>query len=922
MSSKKLFFISVHLLLTIAFLSGAVGQNSLDNPVIFKTGNGSSGNAAPYLYIKNTSQFTYLVSANGTESDKTYSFEDADDYDFNDIVVRTFIENNNTDTPSIFVTHLQKDADYDHEIWLAVKIPSGYRALFEGAYYNSGLQNLKIFGSTTTSLGLTAEVKIVPIEKFFLSLSPLSIEVQRNDTGIYNVALEFKDSFSGSITLTAKGLSADTSAVFDPNPVTGNAGETKNSVLKLTVGKSAPLGNHNFTVHAETTDFFREVNAELNIVEASDFSINVDPASSRVEPGTLASFAISVKPIGGFDGRVTLSTEGLPAGFIATIEPGSIIREGKAFLTFSIPSDANTGTYYFSIKASSGKTIHNCVVSLEVFTYTADMTITKNSNKTTATSGEEVTFLIKCQNTGDVTLKNLSISDSLEAAFEFLSASPEPGINGSEIAFALGDIIPGETKTVSIKVKMTDAAELIGNASNYAIASSDRIQFKRSNTVSIQVGKPSLTLVKKIRNANPSFRPGGIVIYELVIKNRGSAPVYDLNIKDQLPDSFFYITGRTLVNGVVAEDPIVNSTELLWKIEKLDSGKELNVIYQVSISSAVKNGRHLNSAEVTAKDGAGRTIQAGPAQVLATVSRGNILLYSSIEGTVFEDTDDDGFFGKSDKPVRDVWVFLEMGVKAKTGTNGEYIFDSVLPGEHLLTIDTRSLPSDLEPDKKFYIANPLEGGREYLDIPLKIKDQGSIEGKLAWSEDVDPNISAFSLGGLKILLDSKYHILSGKDGRFLFEGIPSGNHRISIPKEFLPQGVAVATSDSLSVDVQRRISSSVEFILNGNPYGSLEGRVVVVGKNFTGSPVSTPVEGIALNLNENARILSDKAGNFKFDKLLPGKYQIKIDITTLEKMHYRLKSPQSVDIEIAAGKIQTTEIQLETLAFLEIKINQ
>jgi hypothetical protein len=408
----------------------------------------------------------------------------------------------------------------------------------------------------------------------------------------------------------------------------------------------------------------------------------------------------------------------------------------------------------------------------------------------------------------------------------------------------------------------------------------------------------------------------------LSIKNHGSAPVYDLDIIDQLPDGFFYISGRTLVNGAVALDPNVNGTELLWKIEKLDSTRELNIIYQASISADAKNGRHINSAEVTARDGAGKLVHAGPAQVLVMVSRGVILLYSSIEGTVFEDADDDGFFGAGDKPVRDVWLFLEMGVKTKTGANGDFIFDSVLPGEHLLTIDTRSLPSDLEPGKKFYIANPLEGGREYLDIPLKIKDEGSIEGKLAWSTDVNPDISAFSLGSLKVLLDSKYYVLSGEDGRFLFDGIPVGSHTISIPKESLPKGVTVATSDSLSVDVQRRASSSVEFILNGNPYGSLEGRVVAVGKNFNGSLVSTPVEGISLTLNESARILSDKMGNFKFDKLLPGKYQIKIDITTLEKMHYRLKSPQSVDSEIAAGKIQTIEIQLETLAFLEIKINQ
>jgi uncharacterized repeat protein (TIGR01451 family) len=919
MSFKKLFFISFHLLLTVALLSGAVGQNSLDNPVIFKTGNGSSGNAAPYLYIKNTTQFTYLVLVNGTETDKTYSFEDADDYDFNDIVVRTFIENDGTDTPSIFLTHLQKDASYDHEIWLSVNIPSGYKALFEGVYYNSGLQNIRIFNSTMTSLGLTAEVKIIPDEKFSISISPLTIEIPRNGSGIYNIAVEFKNSFSGSVSLTAKNLPADTSAVFTPNPVNGDAGETKNSELKLDVGGSAPLGNYLFSVRGETADFGREVNAELRIVEAQDFKISVDPSSSRVEPGNLASFTVTVKPVGGFDARVTLSAEGLPAGFSASIEPVSIIREGKAVLTVSIPSDAKTGTYSFDVKAVSGRIIHHSRILLEVFKYIAEMTLIKNSDKTTATPGEEVTFSIKCQNTGDVTLKNLIISDLLEPAFQFLSASPDAVINGSELTFRLGDIVPGDIKTVSIRVKLNDVEELSGNASNYATASCDMIQSKRSNTVNIQIGKPSLSLVKRIRNSNPSFRPGGIVIYELSIKNHGSAPVYGLDIKDQLPDSFFYISGRTLVNGAIASDPIVNGTELSWKIEKLDSAREINIIYQVSISADAKNGRHVNSAEVTARDGAGKQIHAGPAQILVMVSRGVILLYSSIEGTVFEDADDDGFFGAGDKPVRDVWLFLEMGVKTKTGTNGDFIFDSVLPGEHLLTIDTRSLPSDLEPGKKFYIANPLEGGTEYLDIPLKIKDEGSIEGKLVWSTDVNPDISAFSLGGLKVLLDNKYYNLSGEDGRFLFNGIPVGNHTISIPKESLPQGVTIVSSDTLSVDVQRRVASSVEFILNGSPYGSLEGRVIAVSKN---SLVSIPVEGIALTLSEGARILSDKVGGFKFDKLLPGKYKIEIDQTSLDKMHYRAKSSKSIDVEIAAGKIQTVEIQLETLAFLEIKINQ
>lgn len=922
MSSKKVFLISALSLLAFVLLYGAVGQNSLDYPVIFTTGTGSSGNAAPFLFIKNTSGYSYLVQTEGTSTDRTYSFEDADDYDFNDIVVRVYIENNNTDSPSIFVSHLQRDASYDHEIWLSVNIPSGYKAVYGGNTYASGSHNIKVFESSITSLGKTAEIKILPVDKFSLSVSPVSVVIPKNAAGEFKVEIQFKEGFSGDVALSTSGLPADTTSVFGINPVSGSSGDVKTSTLMVSAGTSAVSGDYDFTIHAETADYSREVSAHIKIVETPDFYLSINPPSIQIEAGKSAAYSISVSPSGGFDSRVNLSVEGLPEGFNAVLEPAWIVNEGKAVLTITTPSDAPAGKYNFSVKGSSGTTKHYCDASIDLITYTADMTIIKTSDKSTATSGEEVNFTIKCQNTGDVLLKNLIAKDSLESSFEFLSASPQFSITGSEISFALGDIAPGEAKTVSIKVKLTDAAEAAGGASNYAVASCDRIQYKRSNTVILQVGKPSLSLVKKLRNASPDFRPGGIVIYELIIKNRGSAPVFNIDITDNLPDGFFYIPGRTLVNGALASDPKASGTAILWEFDKLDNGKELDIVYQVSISAAVQNGRHVNSAVVTARDGAGRGIQAGPAQVLVTVSRGNILLYSTIEGTVFEDADNDGYFGVGDKPVQGVIILLEMGVNTKTGANGEYVFNSVLPGEHLLTIDTRSLPSDLEPYKKFYIANPLEGGKEYLDIPLKIKDQGDVKGELVWGDNVDLSITSFSLEGLKVLLDGKYYVLSDENGRFEFDGIPSGTHAISIPKESLPQGISVVSSDSLSIDVQRRTLSSVKFILNGNPYGSLEGRVVVSGKNTFGSSASITVEGIAFSLDGTAKIRSDMTGKFKFDKLLPGKYKLMIDPVTLEKLHYRLKPNQSLDFEIAAGKIQTIEIQLETLAFLEIKIKQ
>ena len=126
----------------------------------------------------------------------------------------------------------------------------------------------------------------------------------------------------------------------------------------------------------------------------------------------------------------------------------------------------------------------------------------------------------------------------------------------------------------------------------------------------------------------------------------------------------------------------------------------------------------------------------------------------------------------------------------------------------------------------------------------------------------------------------------------------------------------------MSVEVGQRKATLVEFVLNGNPFGSLTGRVIAVNSFFNGQQTTAPVGGITLILNNNIKVASDSTGIFRFDQLTPGKYQLSVDLILLEKMHYRMKSANTMEVEIAAGKTQTIEIQLEPLAFLEIKIKK
>ncbi len=106
----------------------------------------------------------------------------------------------------------------------------------------------------------------------------------------------------------------------------------------------------------------------------------------------------------------------------------------------------------------------------------SSMTVTKDDSYTVVSPGSEITYTIVVENTGDVDLTDLTITDTLPAEVDFVSASdsgteaagvvtwdhtdlqPLPGADTTLLA-------PGETKTVTVTVRVKDEADL-GSASS------------------------------------------------------------------------------------------------------------------------------------------------------------------------------------------------------------------------------------------------------------------------------------------------------------------------------------------------------------------------------------------------------------------------------------------------------------------------
>ena len=99
-----------------------------------------------------------------------------------------------------------------------------------------------------------------------------------------------------------------------------------------------------------------------------DFSISANPASQTVGRGSATTYIITIIPLGGFTGSVSLNVSGLPSRSSASFSPNpvAVSSGGTSTLTVSTTSRTPSGTRTLTITATSGSLRHTQTVTLNV----------------------------------------------------------------------------------------------------------------------------------------------------------------------------------------------------------------------------------------------------------------------------------------------------------------------------------------------------------------------------------------------------------------------------------------------------------------------------------------------------------------------------------------------------------------------------
>ena len=151
----------------------------------------------------------------------------------------------------------------------------------------------------------------------------------------------------------------------------------------------------------------------VTIQAGPDFSLTANPSSLSIAQGSSGTSTITVNPVNGFNGSVTLSASGLPSGVSAGFSPNP--TSTTSTLTLTATGNASKGTSTVTITGTSGTLTHTTTIQL---TITAGGGPVVTLTPTSLAFGKEVLGgtkapkTITLSNTGSATLNITSIAPS------------------------------------------------------------------------------------------------------------------------------------------------------------------------------------------------------------------------------------------------------------------------------------------------------------------------------------------------------------------------------------------------------------------------------------------------------------------------------------------------------------------------------
>ena len=233
---------------------------------------------------------------------------------------------------------------------LTVQVPRG---LLGGGYYVM----------LNATIGLITHTYFVGVQvitpDFALQPNPFSLQVKPGSSAQSTITITSLNGFNGTVTLSMFqfGLSGVNSTLSKSN-VTLTSGASASVTLTVAASPSAPSQSFFVTIEGTRGNLTRFTSVFVSVT-APDFSLSFNPPFAlQLNPGGSAQSTFTVTSLNGFNGTVTLSTNGFFPGVNATLSSRNVTLTsgGSATVTLTVSASptAVSQSSYLTIQGTSG----------------------------------------------------------------------------------------------------------------------------------------------------------------------------------------------------------------------------------------------------------------------------------------------------------------------------------------------------------------------------------------------------------------------------------------------------------------------------------------------------------------------------------------------------------------------------------------
>jgi uncharacterized repeat protein (TIGR01451 family)/gliding motility-associated-like protein len=274
----------------------------------------------------------------------------------------------------------------------------------------------------------------------------------------------------------------------------------------------------------------------------------------------------------------------------------------------STPTAVGAGTYYLFEKSGAGCYSNPTIlkVLLKPCDKIIDLSLSKTSNLTNPSVGDNVIFTINVKNEGTEIATNVEIQDILPSNMSFVSSSQFTNKTGTLTA-NISNIAVGQTITLNYIVRIINAS----SGTNYAQITKADQKDKDSTpnngplvdeddddkmTITPKSVEADLSLNKTVSNSTPT--QGDAIIYTIEIKNDGPVKATNVEVKDIVPDALGILstTGGDFVN-------VANNT-VTATFTQINVGETVTLKISVKVkgSGTIKNWAEVTKSDQTESD--------------------------------------------------------------------------------------------------------------------------------------------------------------------------------------------------------------------------------------------------------------------------------------------------------------------------------